>query len=95
MNRFARDITWDWMIEHWGWLEKNLGDDLGFYRTPNYAARNYSDRGFLPTFTAFFGQHMSAAFERSVKQAVETIEWQADWKSRDLPAIKDYFKTAS
>lgn len=95
MNRFARDVTWDWMIEHWDWLEKNLGDDLGFYRMPNYAARNYSDRKFLPTFTAFFEKHMSTAFERSVKQAIETIEWQADWKSRDLSAIKDYFKTVS
>lgn len=95
MNRFARDITWDWMIEHWDWLEKNLGDDLSFYRMPNYAARNYSEREFLPTFTAFFEQHMSAAFERSVKQAIETIEWQADWKQRDLAAIKAYFKTTS
>jgi mono/diheme cytochrome c family protein len=34
---------------------------------------------------------MSPAFARSIKQAVETIEWQADWKTRDLAAIKQYF----
>lgn len=91
MNRFARDATWEWMIANWQWLENNLGDDLGFYRLPNYAARNYSDRDFLPTFTAFFAKQMSPAFERSIKQAIETIEWQADWKTRDLDAIKRYF----
>ncbi|MDB5166742.1 MAG: puromycin-sensitive aminopeptidase [Candidatus Saccharibacteria bacterium] len=91
MNRHARDMTWDWMTSHWDWLEKNLGDDLAFYRMPNYAGRNYSDTAFLPTFTAFFEGHMSAAFERPVKQAIETIEWQAGWKDRDLSSVKKYF----
>jgi len=91
MNRHARDTTWDWMVAHWDWLESNLGSDLSFYRMPNYAARNYSDRDFLPTFKTFFETKLSAAFERPVKQAIETIEWQSDWRKRDLKAIKAYF----
>jgi aminopeptidase 2 len=90
-NRYARDTTWDWLVANWQWLENNMGSDLSFYRMPNYAARNYSDASFLPTFRKFFESHLSAAFDRPVKQAVETIQWQSAWRSRDLNAIKNYF----
>ncbi|MCA9325314.1 M1 family metallopeptidase [Candidatus Saccharibacteria bacterium] len=90
-NRHARDVTWDWMVANWDWLQQNMGSDLSFYRMPNYAARNYSDESFIPSFQKFFESHMSAAFERPVKQAIETIQWQAAWRDRDLNAIKDYF----
>jgi aminopeptidase N len=91
-NRYARDRTWRWMVDNWQWLQDNMGSDLSFYRMPNYAARNYSDTDFLPTFKEFFESHMSAAFERPVKQAVETIEWQSAWRARDLDKLKDYFR---
>jgi aminopeptidase N len=90
-NRFARDTTWQWMQDNWEWLEQNMGNDLSFYRMPNYAARNYSDESFLPEFKKFFESHMSAAFERPVKQAIETIQWQSAWRTRDLDAIKEFF----
>jgi aminopeptidase N len=90
-NRHARDKTWDWMTTNWDWLEQNLGTDLSFFRMPNYAARCYSDASFLPTYTAFFEKNLSPAFDRPVKQGIETIEWQAAWKQRDLSAIKEYF----
>lgn len=91
MNRHARDKTWRWLTENWKWLESNIGNDLGFYQMPNYVARNYSDREFLKTFTDFFSQNMSPAFDRPIKQAIETIKWQSDWKQRDLQDLKDYF----
>jgi puromycin-sensitive aminopeptidase len=90
-NRFARDATWNWMVNNWNWLEQNMGNDLSFYRMPNYAARNYSDESFLPEFKKFFESHMSVAFERPVKQAVETIQWQSAWRTRDLDSIKKFF----
>jgi aminopeptidase N len=90
-NRFARDTTWDWMVANWDWLQKNLGSDLSFYRMPNYAARNFVEESFLPTFKKFFGEHMSAAFERPVNQGIETIQWQSAWRTRDLDTIKKYF----
>ena len=41
----------------------------------------------------FFESHMSAAFERPVKQAIETIEWQSAWRTRDLEALKQYLSS--
>jgi aminopeptidase N len=92
-NRFARDTTWDWLVEHWSWLGENLGSDLGFYRMPVYAARNYSDTAFLPKYKAFFESVMEPALDRSVRQGVEMIEWQSAWRERDLDAIKQFFAT--
>jgi aminopeptidase N len=91
-NRHARQLTWDWMTSHWQWLSDNLGNDLSFSRLPNYAARSFSDKAFLKEFQRFFDEHMSPAFERPLKQAVETIQWQAAWRRRDLEAISKYLR---
>ena len=91
MNRHARTATWEWLKANWEWLVANLGTDLSFFRMPVYAGRVYSDIGFLPEFKAFFESKLSPAFERPIKQAIETIEWQAAWKARDQAALKKYF----
>ncbi len=91
-NRHARQATWEWMVKNWRWLEKNLGNDLSFYRFPIYAGRAFSDAKFLPTFRNFFDKHMSPAFERSINQGIETIEWQAAWRERDEKLVHAFFK---
>ncbi len=92
MNRYARSDTWQWLQSNWDWLVENLGTDLSFFRMPVYAGRVHSDESFLPEFKAFFESKLSPAFDRPVKQAIETIQWQAAWKARDLDDIKAYFK---
>jgi aminopeptidase N len=90
-NHYSRDASWKWLKDNWDWLDENMGEDLSFYRLPFYAARCYSSLEFLKEFEAFFDTRLSAAFDRPIKQAVETIQWQADWKRRDLEAIRRYF----
>lgn len=93
MNRHARQATWEWLQATWEWLQEHIGSDLSFFRMPIYAARGFSDTSFLPEFTKFFETHMSPGFDRPVKQAIETIQWQAAWKDRDLTTIRDYLKS--
>jgi puromycin-sensitive aminopeptidase len=92
VNRHAKQLTWQWLQDNWDWLVKNIGSDLSFFRMPIYAGRGFSDQSFIPEFKRFFESHMSPAFERPVKQAVESIEWQAAWKKRDLQPIKKHLK---
>lgn len=93
MNRHAKELAWDWMTSNWTWLEQNLGKDLSFYRMPNYAARAFSDEDFLPKFKEFFGpMEKLPAFERPIKQAVETIQWQSAWKNRDYKLVLAFFE---
>lgn len=90
-NRHARAATWEWMVEHWQWLHKTMGRDLSFARMPLYAARNFGDPAFLQKYKKFFESVMSPLLERSYKQGVEMIEWQTEWRGRDLAAIKAFF----
>lgn len=92
-NRFAREKTWDWLVAHWDWLEKSMGNDLSFYRLPVYAARGFSDEKFLVTYKKFFGKVLSPAFERSYNQGIEMIQWQSAWKKRDLKLVRAFFKS--
>jgi len=91
LNRHAKAITWKWLIAHWDWLDKNLGTDLSFYRMPIYAGRAFSDSVFLKEYKEFFHSVTSPALERSIKQGIEMIEWQAAWKARDLKTVKSFF----
>jgi aminopeptidase N len=90
-NRFSRETTWQWMKDNWAWLQKNIGDDLSFYRMPIFAARSSSDSAFLKEYKAFFSTVLSPAFERSYNQGIEIIEWQSAWKKRDLESLRAYF----
>lgn len=90
-NRFAQRATWEWLTANWDWIKQNLGGDLAFYRMPIYAARPFSDSAFLKEYIAFFEGVMVPALDRSVKQGIEMIEWQAAWRNRDLQAVKDFF----
>ncbi|GAC1386635.1 MAG: M1 family metallopeptidase [Candidatus Saccharimonadales bacterium] len=93
MNRYSRDATWQWMTKHWDWLGENLGTDLSFYRFPMFAAQAYSDTKFLTKFKAFFLPRKAPAFERSINQGIEVLQWQSAWKDRDLREIKSFFSS--
>lgn len=89
-NRYAKQASWDWMVENWEWLQQNLGEDLSFYRMPIYAARASSDIDFLPRYKKFFETVAKPGLDRSIKQGIEMIQWQSAWKQRDLKTIKTY-----
>jgi len=93
MNRHAKLQTWQWLKDNWQWLHDNLGTDMSFSRMPIYVARSFSDIGFLKEYKAFFESVMSPTLDRSFKQGVEVIEWQAAWKKRALPEVMIFFST--
>ncbi|HEY4964419.1 MAG TPA: M1 family metallopeptidase [Candidatus Saccharimonadales bacterium] len=91
MNHHSRDQAWAWLKENWDWMQQNMGTDLSFSRMPLYVGRCYSDLSFLKEFTDFFDQNLSPAFDRPLNQAIETINWQSAWKSRDKENIVQFF----
>lgn len=90
MNYYAKHYTWEWMVKNWNWLEKNLGSDLSFYRTPIYAARSFSDETFAKEYKKFFKEKSAPGIERSIKQGAEMLAWQIAWKKRDLSSVLAY-----
>lgn len=95
MNRFAREKTWRWLQDNWAWLEKNFAGDLGFYRMPVYAARSFSDPNFLNEYKDFFESKRSPAFNRSIDQGLEILDWHTSWRDRDGAKILEWFKANS
>ncbi|MDQ3123560.1 MAG: M1 family metallopeptidase [bacterium] len=93
MNRHAKRTTWLWMKKNWDWLEKELGSDLSFFRTPIYTARSFSEDRFLKEYDEFFKPKSTPALERSIKQGREMLEWQIGWKNRDLKPLQKYLKS--
>ena len=93
LNRYAREETWRWVKDNWGWIQKNLGTDLSFYRMPIYVARVFSKASFKKDYQEFFVPKMSPALERSYNQGLEMIEWQSEWKRRALKEVKLFFKS--
>lgn len=89
MNRHAKRATWEWMKDKWPWLDKELGSDLSFYRTPVYAARSFSEESFRKEYDEFFATHSQPVLERSIKQGAEMLDWQISWKQRDLTGLLD------
>ncbi len=89
-NRFAKDAAWQWMVKNWGWLERELGSDLSFHRTPIYAGRAFSNPEFLQTYIAFFEDKKSPGMDRSIKQGAEMLAWQIAWKKRDLKTVLEF-----
>lgn len=92
-NRFARELSWQWLQKNWQWLVKNMGTDLSFFRMPVYVARNYSDKAFIIEYKAFFGAVLTPAFKRPYDQGLEMIQWQSAWRERDLHEVQTFFAT--
>lgn len=87
MNRHSKRAAWQWMQDNWSWLDKELGSDLSFYRTPIYAGRSFSDKQFAKEYDEFFKDKSTPALERSIKQGREMLDWQTAWRDRDLKAL--------
>lgn len=92
MNRYAKHQTWEWLKNHWTWLEKNMGSDLSFYRMPIYAARSFSEESFIDEYKNFFKPLLSPSMDRSYKQGLEIMEYQSAWRKRSLDEVKTFFK---
>ncbi|MGZ6005552.1 MAG: M1 family metallopeptidase [Candidatus Saccharimonadales bacterium] len=93
LNRHAKVQTWQWLKVNWHWLEANQGKDLSFYRLPIYAARSFSDVGFLTDYQKFFSSVMTPALNRSYKQGIEMIQWQSNWRDKALKEVKVFFNS--
>jgi aminopeptidase N len=86
-NHYAKQTAWDWMVKHWDWLEKELGSDLSFSRTPIYAGRAFSNPEFLKIYNEFFEDKQTPSLKRAIKQGAEVLEWQIGWRQRELSNV--------
>ncbi len=91
-NRHGKKQAWDWMTDNWDWIEEKFGNDImmmtGF---PLQSARAFTSEADAKRYEKFFSKVNKGGLDRPIKQGLETILWQSDWKKRDAAAINQFF----
>lgn len=89
-NRYARDKTWQWLIDNWGWVEEKYGDDKSYDRFARYTAMVFSYPDQLRAYRKFFEPKSNVALERTIKLGIEEIDSRVVWRSKNEASVKKW-----
>jgi puromycin-sensitive aminopeptidase len=91
-NPYSRDLAWKWIKVNWSWLRTSLSGDISYPRIPVFIARCYSEPNFLAEYKQFFAKVSEPGLKRSIKQGVETLNNQIEWRQRDEARLLKWLK---
>lgn len=92
MNRKAKNLAFDWIQDNWQWILDNFAKDMFFASIPKYIGSAFSDESKLGEVKGFFESVPTPGIQRSIDQALESIQWQSAWKKRDRKRVLKYLK---
>jgi aminopeptidase N len=88
-NRHARPASWQWMVDNWGWIEKQFKNTHDFSDFPKYSAGALATREELTDYKKFFTPMLNDnSIAMVIRQGVEDIETRVLWRERDLEAVR-------
>lgn len=88
-NRYARQATWQWMVDNWSWIEKNFEGDKSYDDFARYSASVFATEAWLDTYRTFFEPKMGkTALRRAIEIGLVEIESRAQWLARDGDAVR-------
>lgn len=91
-SRFARDQSWQWLRDNWGWIEKAFAGDKSYDYLPRYAASAFSTQKLLDEYKEFFGPMQDQpALSRNIIMGIEELTNRVAWLERDIDAVRSYF----
>lgn len=87
-SRYAREASWQWMVEHWSWIEDKFESDKSYDSFPRYAASGLSTMEWKQRFDEFFGPLKDQpALTRAIELGSRDIEGRAVWIERDVETL--------
>lgn len=88
-NKFARDLTWDWLETNWDWVKENFkGNGLGFY--PRAGASCTASDLHLERYRTFFTPMLNEpALKRTIEMGLKELEGQLALIKKDEKAVKE------
>lgn len=89
-NPQAREMTWNWLIEHWQWLEETFSGDHTIDKFITLTARFMSTQDWLQRYNEFFDDHITNATRRVIAMGRDEITSRVEWGQRDSKIILDY-----
>lgn len=74
-NRNAREQTWQWLREHWDWIETKFGTDKSYDYYPRYAGQLLMTRQQFEEYKTFFTPMLSnIALTRVIEMGMTDLE---------------------
>jgi len=93
-NDEAKQQSWDFIKEHWAELKQRYGGAGHMLsRLPTYLSMVFASSEVADEIESFLAANGTPEMSRSIKQGVERIRIQADWRKRDLEAIASFLTT--
>jgi aminopeptidase N len=92
-NRHARTATWEWMKQHWEWIESTFAGDKSYDDFPRYAASGLSTREQLEDYIAFFTPKRNIpALTRTIDLGIKEIQAKVTLIEQDGAAVTAQLK---
>lgn len=91
-NRYTRDTAWQWMVDHWVWIEKTYQNDKTYDYMPRYAASVVNTPQYRDRFHELFDDKTDQPLlTRNIMLGREEIDVRLAWLERDLANIQAFF----
>jgi len=83
-NRYAREKTWQWMLDNWDWIIDTFAGDKSYDNFARYSASALSTREWLDAYREFFWPKRDiTALKRAIELGVSDITGRVEWLERD------------
>lgn len=87
-SRYARDATWNWMIDNWSWIEKTFAGDKSYDDFARYSASGLVTRQQLENYISFFTPKQAIpALTRTIDLGVKEIKGRVELIETDTAAV--------
>lgn len=89
-NKYGRDLTWQWIMDNWNWLETTFKGDMSYDDYPRYAANALINQDQLNQYVAFFSPlKTDPALTRVIEIGINEITDRVELIKRDGQAVRD------
>lgn len=94
VNRYTREIAWDWLVANWSWVEQTYRQEATYDSWPRYAAAICNTKDWAAKYKKFFEPKTNQlALKRNILIGLEEIDNRVSWLNRDLESVKKFFKS--
>ena len=82
-NPVSREMTWQWLHDHWDWLLEHFGNGHALEKFPMYGAKTLYGDAWLRRYKTFFDTHDDPTIRRAVRVGIDEITARTAWADRD------------
>lgn len=87
-NRYGRNLTWQWLRDHWDWIVETFGGDNTYDDFVRYTASSLVNQQQLDEFRDFFEpKQVDPALKRVIEVGLAELAGRVDLIERDSPAV--------